>query len=106
MGLPLGTCRDREEVVVNEPQFTLAQAERRAASLMTDRLQKLVEAKGKTIGLPNLRAGQKVLIDGVGRRFNGVYFILKTTHTFNEQGYVTEFEGHRERPLARDEAQP
>jgi uncharacterized protein len=105
-GLPVGTCREREEVIVNEPQFTLAQAERRAASKLTERLQKLVEASGTTIGLPNLRAGQKVQIDGVGRRFNGIYFLTKTTHTINDSGYTTKFTAHRERPLARDAGRP
>ena len=102
LGLPMGTCREREEVVVNEPQFTLQQAERRAAALLTGRLQKLVEATGTTIGLPNLRAGQRVIIDDVGRRFRGVYFIDKTTHTINDSGYMTKFTAHREAALPRD----
>jgi phage protein D len=106
LGLPLGTCREREEVIVNEPQFTLQQAERRAAAKMTERLQKLVEASGTTIGLPHLRAGQRVVIDDVGRRFRGVYFITKTTHTINDSGYTTKFTAHREAALPRDGGPP
>ncbi len=102
LGLPLGTCREREEVIVNEPQFTLQQAERRAAAQLTGRLQKLVEATGTTIGLPHLRAGQRVVIDDVGRRFRGIYFVDKTTHTINDSGYTTKFTAHREAPLPRD----
>ena len=102
LGLPLGTCREREEVIVNEPQFTLQQAERRAAAKMTERLAQLVEATGTTIGLPHLRAGQRVVIDDVGRRFRGVYFITKTTHTINDSGYTTKFTAHREAALPRD----
>ena len=89
--------------IVNEPQFTLAQAERRAASKMTERLQKLVEANGTTIGLPQLRAGQRVVIDDVGRRFRGVYVLTKTTHTINDSGYLTKFSAYRESALQRDE---
>jgi uncharacterized protein len=103
LGLPLDACREREEVIVNEPQFTLAQAERRAASKMTERLQKLVEANGTTIGLPQLRAGQRVVIDDVGRRFRGVYVLTKTTHTINDSGYLTKFSAYRESALQRDE---
>ncbi|MEO8654470.1 MAG: hypothetical protein ABI409_10135, partial [Ramlibacter sp.] len=102
LGLPLGTCREREEVIVNEPQFTLQQAERRAAAKMTERLAQLVEATGTTIGLPHLRAGQRVVIDDVGRRFRGVYFITRTTHTINDSGYTTKFTAHREAALPRD----
>jgi phage protein D len=98
-GLPLDACRAREEVEVKEPQFTLEQAERAAAGKLAERLQKLVEATGTTIGLPNLRAGQKVRIAGVGRRFSGIYFITRTTHTINESGYLTRFTAHREGPL-------
>ncbi len=98
-GLPLDSCRAREEVEVRQPQFTLAQAERAAAGMLSDRLQKMVEATGTTVGLPNLRAGQKVRIDGVGRRFSGIYFVEKTTHTINDAGYTTRFTAHREGPL-------
>ena len=98
-GLPLDSCRAREEVEVRQPQFTLAQAERAAAGMLTERLQKMVQATGTTIGLPNLRAGQKVRIDGIGRRFSGNYFITGTTHTFNDNGYLTRFTAHREGPL-------
>lgn len=99
LGLPLDSCREREHVEVSEPQFTLAQAERSAAGKLTQRLQQMVEASGTTVGLPNLRAGQKVQIHGLGARFSGIYFITKTTHTLNDSGYTTKFTGHREAPL-------
>ena len=102
MGLPLGTCREREEIIVNEPQFTLQQAERRAADKLGERLGQMVEATGTTIGLPQLRAGQRIMIDDVGRRFRGVYFVTKTTHTINDSGYTTKFTAHRQAALPRD----
>jgi len=97
-GRPCGGagCRPREEVTVNEPQFTPAQAERRAVALMEEKLKQLVEATGTTVGLPNLRAGQRVRIVGLGARFSGTYFVIKTTHTINDSGYVTKFTARRE----------
>jgi uncharacterized protein len=89
-------CRPREEVVVNEPQYTPEQAERRAVALLSERLKQLVEATGTTVGLPNLRAGQRVRIVGLGARFSGTYFVLKTTHTINDSGYITKFTARRE----------
>jgi phage protein D len=89
-------CKPREEVVVNEPMFTPEQAERRALALLSERLKQMVEATGTTVGLPNLRAGQRVRIRGVGARFSGVYFLIKTTHTINDSGYVSKFTARRE----------
>jgi len=93
---PAGGGRPREEVVVNEPQFTPEQAERRAVALMDERLKQMVEATGTTVGLPNLRAGQKIRITGVGARFSGTYFVIKSTHTINDSGYLTKFTARRE----------
>ena len=91
-----GGCRPREEVTVNEPQFTPEQAERRAVALMEEKLKQLVEATGTTVGLPDLRAGQRVRIVGVGARFSGTYFVIKSTHTINDSGYITKFTARRE----------
>lgn len=91
-----GGCRPREAVSVNEPQFTPEQAERRAVAMLEDKLKQLVEATGTTVGLPNLRAGQRIRIVGLGARFSGTYFVIKTTHTINNSGYVTKFTARRE----------
>jgi phage protein D len=48
------------------------------------------------VGLPDLRAGHKVHIEGLGARFNGIYFITDTNHTLNDSGYVTQFNARRE----------
>jgi len=89
-------CEPREEVVVNEPMHTPEQAERRALAILSERLKQLVEATGTTVGLPNLRAGQRIRIRGVGARFSGTYFVVKTTHTINDSGYITKFTARRE----------
>lgn len=91
-------CPPREDTVVNEPQYTPAQAQRRAQALLSDKLKELVEATGTTVGLPNLRAGQRVRITGLGLRFSGTYFVVKTTHTLNDSGYQTKFTARREKP--------
>jgi phage protein D len=89
-------CQPREDVVVNEPQYTAAQARRRALAILSERLKGLVEATGTTVGLPDLRAGQRVRIRGLGARFSGTYFVVRTTHTLNDSGYVTKFTARRE----------
>jgi phage protein D len=92
----LEVCDPREEVVVDEPVFTVQQARKRAITILNDRQKEMVKFSATTIGLPDLRAGQKVRISGLGARFNGLYFITDTTHTINESGYITRFNGRRE----------
>ena len=66
-------------------------------ALMTLRqiAQGMVEAKGRTIGLPDLRAGSKVEIKGLGR-FDGIYQVTSTAHTFGDGGYTTDFSARME----------
>lgn len=89
-------CQPREDVRVTEPQHTPEQADRRALALLSERLKQLVEATGTTVGLPDLRSGQRIRIRGLGARFSGTYFVMKTTHTLNDSGYVTKFTARRE----------
>lgn len=92
-------CAAREEIITNEPQHSTQQARRRATAVLSDRLKQLVEATGTTVGLPDLRAGQNVRIAGLGARFSGRYFVTKTTHTLDSNGYRTKFTARREAPL-------
>ena len=93
-------CPPREDTVVNEPQYTAPQAQRRAQALLSEKLKQMVEATGTTVGLPDLRAGQRVRISGLGAKFSGVYFVTKTTHTLDDKGYTTKFTARREKPAA------
>lgn len=86
----------REELVVDEPVFTEQEARRRARSLLLDRVKQIVQATGTTVGLPDLRAGSRLEIAGVGARLDGSYFVSETTHTLGESGYTTRFAARRE----------
>jgi len=88
----------REAQVVDEPVFTQAQATERAEAIMRDRSKAQLKASGTCIGLPELRAGQRVKIAGLGERFSGEYFVTDTTHTIGESGYITRFNARREDP--------
>jgi Bacteriophage probable baseplate hub protein len=94
----LENCDAREERVVDEPVFTQDEADERAMGILLERSKDLVKASGTCVGLPELRAGQRVKIAGLGARFSGEYFITDTTHTINDAGYVTKFNGRREEP--------
>jgi phage protein D len=92
----LQQCDPREQQVVDLPVFTRAEAKDRARAMLRDRLVQIVKAKGRTVGLPGLRAGTLVDIEQVGARLSGTYFVTKTTHTIGSGGYTTEFECRRE----------
>jgi phage protein D len=92
----LKACEAREELVVDEPVFTNCEALERAISILLDQTKLIVTATVRTVGLPDLRSGQIVVINGVGARLSGKYFIKKTTHTINDSGYITQFDCRRE----------
>ncbi len=97
--LPILTrCDPREEVVVNESVGSAAVAHARALAILLERYKEFVTATGTTIGLPDLRAGMQVQIEGVGSRFSGTYFVTESTHTINDSGYLTKFTARRENP--------
>jgi phage protein D len=98
----LNACDPHEEIVVDEPIFTNCHARERAIAILRDQTKQIVTAEGvKVVGLPDLRAGQVVIIDGVGARLSGEYFITKTTHTFDDNGYITTFDCRREQYKGR-----
>lgn len=53
----------------------------------------LVHCRGSTIGIPDLRCGIKVSIDGMGHGADGTYFLTAVNHRFDERGYQSSFEG-------------
>ena len=90
---------NRQEVVTEPPAQSVRQAERKAIEILTGSCRTLVTATGSCIGLPRLRAGQKVHVLGVGKQFSGEYTVLTTSHVINDQGYRTSFTAHRNGPL-------
>ena len=78
-------------VVANE-----AEARRMARDRLRDIAHDTVTASGSTVGLPDLRAGSTIEVDGVGKRFSGKYFVTSTTHTLGSAGYTTSFNARRQ----------
>ncbi len=95
----ISAIEGREEVITDQPVFTLDEAKRLAIDTMKNQLKGMVTCSASTVGLPDLRAGRKVIIKNLGNRFSGQYFVTSTTHTINNGGYVTTFEARREKGL-------
>jgi phage protein D len=86
----------REEVITDFPVGTPETAKAVAAGVMNDIVQRMLTARGQTIGLPQISAGAAVEIDGVGNTYGGRYLVTSSIHTVDDHGYRTEFRCRRE----------
>jgi len=86
----------RDERVVDRPVATQQEADELARAILRERSKDILKANGTCVGLPELRAGQRIKIGGLGARFSGEYFVTDTVHTINDSGYITRFGARRE----------
>ncbi len=52
---------------------------------------KLVTGNGESIGLPEIRTGMYIGLEGLGKKFSRSYYLVSTEHTVNSSGYRTNF---------------
>src|SRR4029077_11644206 len=95
------TLAAKHEMIVGYPTSNKQEAKELAKNVLRGIAADMIVAKGKTVGLPALRAGTKVQILGLGLRFSGPqaprsYVVPDTTHTFGDGGYTTEFTARME----------
>jgi len=93
---PAGAFRNREEVITDRPVATKEEAETLARETLERIAKETITGSASVVGLPDLRAGTVVIIDGVGKRFGGRFFVTKTSHTIADGGYTTQFDCRRE----------
>jgi phage protein D len=86
----------RKEIVATKPIESDAEAKTLALRTLEENAKDMVKGSGSTVGLPDLRAGSVVQIDGLGKRFSGRYFVTSSTHAMGDGGYTTQFECRRE----------
>lgn len=84
-------CREQGELKVREPVFSQQEAKRRAEAILKERAELFVQGSGESIGMPEIRAGTYIQLEGLGRLFSGKYYIQQCTHTINSSGYRTTF---------------
>jgi hypothetical protein len=106
LGVNDSALAQKLEITVDHPVKDQAEADHLARSKLQQIAEVMVEAKGKTVGLPDLRAGVKVQIRGLGTRFSGPdekhpfsYLVTATTHTISDGGYTTDFTARMEKSL-------
>ncbi|NUM74040.1 phage late control D family protein [candidate division KSB1 bacterium] len=76
---------------IREPVYTQEEAEKRAQSSLDNSSDQFIKGNGECVGIPEIRAGGYITIDGVGRRFSMSYYIESATHKIDASGYTTQF---------------
>ena len=78
--------------VSDRPILTQAEADQFAKARFNHLALTLVTGEGVCWGRTDLRPGKVIKIDGIGRRFNGQYYVKATVHYYHSQsGYRTHF---------------
>ena len=90
------SIEQKAEIVATKPVESLEEARKLAIEILQGIAKEMVKGTGSVPGLPDVRAGTVVEIDGVGDRFSGRYFVVSTTHAIGDSGYTTQFECRRE----------
>jgi phage protein D len=89
------TMGGKEEVVIDAPVLTQEEAKELAISLLCERAYEFVTGTGRVIGIPDLRPGDNVELEGLGRRFSGRYYVKRVEHALGGSGFTTQFDGRR-----------
>jgi phage protein D len=86
----------KAEIIATKPVGSQAEAQSLALQILEGIAKEMVKANGSVAGLPDIRAGTVLEIDGLGERFSGRYFVVASTHAIGDSGYTTQFECRRE----------
>lgn len=78
--------------VLRQPVDSREEAEEIAQSTLDRLSQGMVRGVGDSIGLPELRAGTTLRLEGLGEMFTGTYYVRQATHRIGNAGYETTME--------------
>jgi phage protein D/phage baseplate assembly protein gpV len=78
-------------VIVDQPVVSQAEADALAAARLDELSGAFVEAEGTAFRRPEISAGVTVQLQGLGKRFNGTYFITNAVHHYTPEGLTTTF---------------
>ncbi|MFS0726554.1 phage late control D family protein [Paenibacillus sp. 1P07SE] len=67
------------------------EAQQKAEAVMNERAMNLLTGDAECIGLPEIRAGRYVRLEGLGKQLNQVYYVQSASHSVDGSGYRTRF---------------
>lgn len=68
------------------------EAQERANAIMSKKSMDLIKGSGECIGIPEIRAGRYIKLEGLGKVLSQIFFITSATHTIDSSGYSTSFD--------------
>lgn len=77
--------------VVNRPVFTEGEATQIAKGKFNEMVVDFITGEGTAIGNTDIRAGEVIELNGLGKRFSGLYYVTSSTHEVGPKGYRTRF---------------
>jgi phage protein D len=80
--------------VVEQPVATQNEADLLAKGLLNEVALGYVVGRGVAVGDPGIRVGTVVELDGLGDRFNGLYYATRVTHVLDDR-FLTHLEVRR-----------
>lgn len=87
-----GVVTGGTSVVLGDEQFAIQKAANEAQEF-TEFINSGIVLSVESIGIPDLEPGAIVKVDGLGKRFTGLYSLTKVIHTIGESGYSTRWDG-------------
>jgi phage protein D len=80
-----------QSFIVNTPVFSATEATQIAKGKFNDMIIDFITGEGTAIGNTDIRAGRVIELQKLGRRFSGLYYVISSTHTVDQSGYITKF---------------
>jgi Bacteriophage probable baseplate hub protein len=74
---------DRVLAVVDTPVSTQGEADLLARGLLNEIALDYIVGEATALGTPTIAAGTVVELDGIGKRFNGLYYVMRAKHVFD-----------------------
>ena len=88
---------DKQDFVVDQTVASLAEARNLAIARLRERAYGFFTGSGHVIGLSDLRPGDNVELQGLGKRFSGLFYVTKVEHAIGGSGYTTHFDVRRDK---------
>lgn len=78
-------------IITNQPVTSQAEADAIAEARLSEISGAFVQAEGKALRRPDIRAGKRIKLTGLGNRFSGTYLVTAATHVYSPAGLHTWF---------------
>jgi phage protein D len=79
------------EYITDQPVDSKEELKELAMARLGAKTAEFVTAEASTVGIPELKPGVCVQLEGLGKKFSGKYYITKTVHTIDGSGYKVNF---------------